>query len=528
MFRRISLVFMCAWCLLAGCFGVAAEAAYYSSSQTVVADDTDIPDPLLVSGPGGSVLTAYAGRVRSRNAAGHWSASQDFCFDIYCDLDIAQDAQGNAVIAWYAFGVSHINIRVKPAGGVWSSTQSYTLNSLSQPKPSVAIANGHIVVAWVDTESDSDHAKVAVATRNIGSSWSAASWISAEGVSNPVQAAVDKTGNAVVVWHAGSASGAISSASRMAGGSWDLPFTISPADPDALTWTDENSDLDLAASSNGRFRVVWKHANVSSGIVSGFSLLGRTYTATGGWNRIVAIDNTEVEDLHMTMNASGYAVVVYTSASESAMKEAWSLGANSSFSTPRKITNSGVSGFDVAVDDAGDAYVVWMRSVGAADGWIQEAHRSAHGSWSADASVASLVDLGFYTRPIITSEARNRATIVWEQSGIRTSRHFCPSGNSFYVSCSQRSGGGYLIQGTSGSDTLRGTSRADVLYGNGGDDLLNGAAGRDSLFGGAGDDRLSAGDGIRDHALNCGAGDDRIFIDALDDAIRSCERRRRV
>jgi Ca2+-binding RTX toxin-like protein len=110
-----------------------------------------------------------------------------------------------------------------------------------------------------------------------------------------------------------------------------------------------------------------------------------------------------------------------------------------------------------------------------------------------------------------------------------------------------------FVQGTSGPDRLVGTDRADLIdarggndsvralagddtvvlangddTGRGGDgnDVIRGAEGNDTLFGGPGEDRLSGGNGNdiidtggrdrRSDEVNCGPGEDEVFLSAND------------
>ena len=110
--------------------------------------------------------------------------------------------------------------------------------------------------------------------------------------------------------------------------------------------------------------------------------------------------------------------------------------------------------------------------------------------------------------------------------------------------------------GGAGSDVLRGTRGADKLAGRGGPDELRGRGGKDRLLGGGGDDVLVGGkgrdtlnpgkgqDGVnmiagveqrapgrdviraRDGApdqISCGEGNDRAFVDEVEDGVYDCE-----
>lgn len=78
----------------------------------------------------------------------------------------------------------------------------------------------------------------------------------------------------------------------------------------------------------------------------------------------------------------------------------------------------------------------------------------------------------------------------------------------------------YLDGGT-GHDRIDAGPRTDVVRGNDGNDTLDGRGGGDVVYGGAGDDRIEARDGVAD-TIDCGDGDDRAAIDAIDTAA-NCE-----
>jgi hypothetical protein len=87
------------------------------------------------------------------------------------------------------------------------------------------------------------------------------------------------------------------------------------------------------------------------------------------------------------------------------------------------------------------------------------------------------------------------------------------------------------VLGGTGADTLTTASGPDILDGGDGNDTLSSAAGDDQLVGGLGSDHLLAGDGqdqldLRDGQVDtavCGAGNDRVQADQLDDVAADCE-----
>ncbi len=87
------------------------------------------------------------------------------------------------------------------------------------------------------------------------------------------------------------------------------------------------------------------------------------------------------------------------------------------------------------------------------------------------------------------------------------------------------------VQAGDGNDVVLGEQQEDRLFGEAGNDLLNsgghfdyldGGPGNDYLVGGAGEDHFIAADGERD-TLVCGAGNDYVDVDQLDQVRPDCE-----
>jgi hypothetical protein len=74
------------------------------------------------------------------------------------------------------------------------------------------------------------------------------------------------------------------------------------------------------------------------------------------------------------------------------------------------------------------------------------------------------------------------------------------------------------------SDRLFGREGGDRLVGHGGPDRIDGGPGHDAILGGGGDDILDAQNSDRDRVINCGAGQDRVYVDPkLDTPAANCE-----
>jgi Ca2+-binding RTX toxin-like protein len=78
------------------------------------------------------------------------------------------------------------------------------------------------------------------------------------------------------------------------------------------------------------------------------------------------------------------------------------------------------------------------------------------------------------------------------------------------------------LRGLGGNDDCYGGSGADNIRCGAGNDRIDGGFGEDMLFGALGNDTISAADGKVDQ-VNCGEGDDTVYVDELDVVNPDCE-----
>jgi Ca2+-binding RTX toxin-like protein len=109
-------------------------------------------------------------------------------------------------------------------------------------------------------------------------------------------------------------------------------------------------------------------------------------------------------------------------------------------------------------------------------------------------------------------------------------------------------GGDDLIKGKKSRDRLKGGAGNDTLLGGKGKDRLRGGRGADVLSGGKGNDRIAGGPGFnqlnmvdgveqgspgndvlnarngKPDEIDCGTGDDTVFVDRVEDGVYGCEK----
>jgi Ca2+-binding RTX toxin-like protein len=105
----------------------------------------------------------------------------------------------------------------------------------------------------------------------------------------------------------------------------------------------------------------------------------------------------------------------------------------------------------------------------------------------------------------IAGFARSSVAIRARLGGLATlASGSCPGGTPTSVGGDEE-----ILEGTPAADRLIGSNGPETIWGRDGSDVLVGGGGSDSLQGFAGRDRIDARDGLRDHRIDCGSGDDR-------------------
>jgi Ca2+-binding RTX toxin-like protein len=95
------------------------------------------------------------------------------------------------------------------------------------------------------------------------------------------------------------------------------------------------------------------------------------------------------------------------------------------------------------------------------------------------------------------------------------------------------------LSGNAGDDTLEGGKGKDKLRAGPGDDILSGGPGNDRMAGGAGENQLNMANGVEQGSpgndvidarngkadeIDCGAGDDTVYVDRAEDGVYGCEK----
>jgi PKD repeat protein len=218
--------------------------------------------------------------------------------------------------------------------------------------------------------------------------------------------AVDQAGDAVAAWARSNGSNAIVQAATFpAGGNFSAPVDLSLPGESA-------SDLQVAMDPAGDAVVVWERSNGSNFVVQ-----AATRTAGGGFSTPFDLSASGENAFapQVAMDQAGDAVVVWQGSNgTNKIIQAATRQFGRPFSSPLNLSEPGQDAFEpqVAVDPAGDAVVVWDRSDGN-NTIVQEAFRPAHSSFVTSFDLSAPGQSA--SEPQVALDAIGDTTIVWDR-----------------------------------------------------------------------------------------------------------------
>ncbi|MEM7158200.1 MAG: hypothetical protein AAF799_35490 [Myxococcota bacterium] len=233
--------------------------------------------PQLAVDPDGNVTTAWTRIAGGPTlATRRWDAAtsswaDEALMDMAASADartarLTADAQGNVFAVWQSFGDDHI------MANRWDADDESwgTSEIISDPTQTIAAfpevatdAAGNAIAVWHHRESSNkDPAHVYASRWDAGSeTWSAAEPVDGEEVATAApDVAMDPAGNALVVWIARDAAGALNVGGARwdsATGAWDDPETIEDTPGDVYVNTELDPGPQVAMDDAGRGLVVW-------------------------------------------------------------------------------------------------------------------------------------------------------------------------------------------------------------------------------------------------------------------------------
>ncbi len=273
---------------------------------------------------------------------------------------VAFDNKGNATAVWQRNdGINNvIQVAIKKKGGAWSSPETLTtanLQGLGDIDPQIAIdINGNIVVVWTNDSTSTIRGVIKFAKDK---KWSQSFNISRSGnnVTTP-QIVLDEYGNATAVWARNDGKNYIvQAATHSSGNAWSIPVDISKTGQDALF---PKITVDL----NGIVSALWQRWNGSNTIVQIASK-----QPNGKWSPVLDLSelgqDASKPDIKATQ--SGDLICIWKrSNGENFVIQVISKPFGGVWSSPYTLSEAGQDalGAQIALNNAGNATVVWQRS----------------------------------------------------------------------------------------------------------------------------------------------------------------------
>jgi hypothetical protein len=238
---------------------------------------------------------------------------------------------------------------------------------------------------------------------------------SVEGASGP-QAAMDATGNTLVTWIQNDGSVQRVYKSEYRSGVWTHPTTTS----DAFSLTGSHSyGQQAAVDDNGNAIVVWVQS--ATGIYKSEYRSGVWTHPTTSADRINPVGTTDANVPRVAMDNNGNAIIVWQQSDGANTQVYLREYRNSAWSTaPTLTTRFSFTGWnagqpDVAMDNNGNAIVVWHQSNGTNTQIYKREYRG--GNWSAVPAVTSNISPAGQDAfgPRVAMDDLGTAVITWSQ-----------------------------------------------------------------------------------------------------------------
>ncbi len=325
-------------------------------------------------------------------------------------------------------GANVTDVAVDCSNKVWKSPVKLSPSATDANTPIHVAMNGetgNAIVVWSQSNGADD--QIFMSEHRDGS------WINPADVTDHIsvsgehsegpRAAVDETGNAIVVWdqNDGVAFYQIFM-SEYRGGTWTHPATLgdyispdTPAPQDAL-------NPDVAMDDNGNAIVVWNQSDGLNSQIFKSEYRNGIWTHPADTDDNISTDGFDASEPRVAMDNNGSAVIVWLQwdgANNQIFRSEYRGG---SWTHPAdqndNISPDGANAdyYDVAMGDNGDAAIVWIQNDGVNDQVFMSEYRS--GGWTnpadlTDNDVSPDGESAGY--PAVAMDDQGDTMIVWEQ-----------------------------------------------------------------------------------------------------------------
>ena len=311
---------------------------------------------------------------------------------------IVDDGQGDLAAVWARdVDASHtsVEVSVRPQGGSWSPPEHVSPTDGQASGPAIAIsASGQVIVAW--NQDGTINARV----RGASGAWSAPVPL---GAGSRPAVAINQDGDMVTVWeNVGQSSQVVMASVRLGAGDWGLPRTLAsyPLGGDFL-------DLpQVALDRDGEATAAWD-------LYPAELVEAATRPPGGSWGPPVTLTHSG-EFPGVAYDGHGNVTVIWTN--DLGIVQTLSRPAGGSWlSTPITLGLGSAARPALAVNASGDAIAAWCRRIGGGEG-VYAAIGTSTGTWGAPAQLR--LDTG-ESRSVATAiDDAGDALVVWSSADV--------------------------------------------------------------------------------------------------------------
>lgn len=332
---------------------------------------------------------------------------------------VALDSKGDAVVVWISHGAEY-SVQAATRSGLTGSWQApTTLQNLgtmtvAEPRPDLAVnQRGDAIAIWQRYGAGKE--AVEAAGRPAGSVWQAPETLSTEAVAlHPAEVGIDTAGAATAVWeeHVG-IYGLIVASNKPASGKWQHPVALSAEGDNA-------NEPRVAVDAKGDAVAAWERPESGEEIIEATDW----QASTSAWRPSVKLTKPaeikEPANQEVAIDGKGDAVVTWSWLKESThdiVEAAESQVSSSAWQAPVVLSPPGGLTEEkpqVAVNEQGNAVVVWERFNGANEIVEAAPGLAATGSWQAPVPLSAPGQNA--SEQQVALDAQGNAAAVWSRS----------------------------------------------------------------------------------------------------------------
>jgi hypothetical protein len=379
----------------------------------------DASEPQVAIDNAGNAVCAWiennSVKSRSKLINGSWDSTVTLsgAGTVASSIKLVSDTNGNATAVWIESGV--IKSASKTLAGNWNTATSLSLSGVTSPTLSVD-GNGNVVAAWVRSGN------IETSTKTFGSNWQSVTKINSTIAANPVIAVNGNATNStvVMVWQALiSGKKIISASTKSISGLWSIPTIISELEFHA-------DKPFVAVDRNGNAIVVWFSYNMIGANFSNVVVKTSSRSATTGqWHSVKALSlpgirNPATLQAQVAFDSIGNAIALWSNSfdDETFTLESSIKPVNGPWSSSVNLVDANSYAFaaDLSATSFGDVLGLYMFYNGASL-MIQSVESDANGFlnnfWSVPITISLGANNGYPKIAASLSGNQINAAAVW-------------------------------------------------------------------------------------------------------------------